>query len=115
MIINPDRRGRTAGGRYTHRPVIEFEPEDFPPESRYWQYRAQGVQQDLLRILGEANYTAFSLAAWPDEALADYTWRDLAEQGEAALKLAKTGERELNKLVAAAWCYKSSTEQGVKE
>jgi hypothetical protein len=114
MILNPDRRGRTAGGRYTSQPLTEFDPNDFSPESRYWQYRAQNIQQDLLRILGEADYVAFSLDAWPDESLADYTWRDLAEQGSAALCLARTGERDLKKLVAAAWCSQHSTEGGGK-
>ena len=36
MRINPDHRGRTSDGRATYRPLIQWDENDYPPDSKYW-------------------------------------------------------------------------------
>jgi 4-alpha-glucanotransferase len=74
MIINCDRRGRTAGGRITYRPLIQYEPDDFPPNSKYWHNRAMAAAKELVEKIGYEAYCQW-IDAGPDER----TWRELYE------------------------------------
>lgn len=104
MIINPDMKGRTVGGRYTWRPLVEVELDDFdyPPDSKFWMMDAQYYQGVLADELGLA-YKTLAELIWPGATIEEYTWRDISQQMQGALKAYRNGERDLNKLCVAAW------------
>lgn len=103
MIINQDHRGRTAGGRATWRPLIQYEPNDFPHDARIWMNTANNRMDQLRTILG-ADYPIWSELTWPEESIEEFTWRDIALMSQAALDAsAKDGMTDLRQLAAAAW------------
>ena len=73
MILNSDRRGRTAGGRTTYRPLIQLEPDDFPPDSKYWHGRARQVANELTDLVGYDAYCEFIDTSADESA----TWRQI--------------------------------------
>jgi len=89
MIINDDQRGRTAGGRYTWRPLVQLEPDDYPPDSVYWRLRFEAARRELERLVGQPGYRAWAGRTWPDdERLVRLSWREIAETVEAAIEKA---------------------------
>ena len=79
MIANHDHNGRTAAGKYTWRPAIQMEPDDFPPESKYWEGRARTATSRLLDMLSTEAFDK-----WLDDNVSDNdTWRAIAEKEEA--------------------------------
>ena len=114
MIVNPDHHGRTTGGRYTFRPLIEYEPDDFPPDSQYWEKRARYHMSDLGNILGNAAYASFAESTWPGAAIEEYSWKEISIQVEAAHKAALVGERDLCKLTVIAWEAFSQSKHSTK-
>lgn len=88
MIVNATHSGRTIGGRYAYRPLVQMEPDDFPPDSNYWAGRARYELGGLHDVMGEEWYQE-----WCDECIADTdTWKDIANK--AAEALAKALEQE---------------------
>jgi hypothetical protein len=85
MIHNDDSLGRTASGRYTHRPAVQPEPGDYPPDSRYWQRRFETARLDYERRFGRRTYRRWAERTWPGDTLSSLTWRSIAETVEAAL------------------------------
>ena len=102
MIINTDHIGRTAGGRYTYRPYLQMEPDDYPPNSIYWNMEFDQVHDELIDLIGE-KYLALGEMIWPLNTIEEYSWRDLTKQLGAAVNAYKLGERDLSKLCVAAW------------
>jgi hypothetical protein len=81
MIINTSHRGRTATGKYAYRPLLEPEPDDFPPDSIYWENQAWDAHDRLIDVLGVDAYLA-----WVEENISDGdTWRAIAEKEEGKL------------------------------
>lgn len=71
MITNQDHRGSTAGGRFTHRSLVQLEPDDFPPDSKYWRNTAKDAAVKLVEKIGYAAY-----CRWIDDG-PERTWREL--------------------------------------
>jgi hypothetical protein len=102
MILNTDHRGQTAGGRYTYRPYIEMEPDDYPPNSQFWSLAFDQHKADLISLIG-SQYTELAEMIWPKDTIEEYTWKELTKQLGGALNAYKLGERNLCKLCVAAW------------
>lgn len=85
MIHNYDNLGRTASGRYTRRPAVQLEPDDYPPDSRYWQRRFETARLDFERRCGRRAYRRWAERTWPGDTLSTLTWRTIAETVEALL------------------------------
>ena len=102
MIVNADHKGRTFGGRTTFRPLIEYEPGDYPPDSRFWRSAADATTNKLRDRLGES-YPLWAELTWPGESIEEFTWRDVTEMSQAALDALKRGETDPKHLAAAAW------------
>ena len=111
MIINPDHRGRTAGGRTTYRALVTYEPDDYHPDSKYWQLRAHDVQVQLADLLGSSDYRAWADLVWPGATIEEFSWRTIYQQTNAALGAALLGERDLQNLCGIAWHSQHSTTQ----
>ena len=111
MIINADHKGRTVGGHFTWQPLLEPEPDDFPPDSRAWMNTAENALNKMRDNLN-GQYETWSELVWPGNSLQrdDFSWRDMYEMTEAALADYDKGERDIKKLAAAAW-----TAMGVKD
>ena len=102
MIINRDHKGRTQSGKITYRPLIQFEPDDFPPDSLYWGKSACAAQKALADQVGAKKYNAWRKIVWPGDTIYEFTWRQLYKAFQAALTLA-TIHRERNiRLLAKA-------------
>lgn len=102
MIINTDRKGRTVGGRFTRRDLIEYEANDFPPDSKFWMQCAKTAAADLRGLVGDEQYAVWAELVWPGATIDALSWRSIAEMNEAALALADKGERNLETLARAA-------------
>ena len=102
MINNQDHIGRTAGGRYAYRPYLQMEPDDYPPNSLYWNMAYDQVHDELIDLIGE-KFLALADQIWPDNTIEEYSWRDLTKQLGGAINAYKLGERNLCKLCVAAW------------
>lgn len=95
--------GRTAGGRFTYAGILAFSTEDdFPPDSKYWRQYAMKACNKLADIIGDDAYFQFGDICWPEKTIEDLTWRTICEMAEAAILLAKDGERDVQKLASAA-------------
>lgn len=80
MIVNTSCRGRTSGGRYAYRPIVELEPDDYPPDSNFWAGRARYELSILRESLGDERYQE-----WVDECITDQdVWKDLATKAATA-------------------------------
>lgn len=72
MRVNPDHRGHTVGGRYVWRPLLQPEPDDFPPDSKYWLLAAR-KELSALQELDKA------WESWYNNTIPDYaTCKDIA-------------------------------------
>ena len=74
MRINPDHRGRTADGRATYRPLIQWDEDDYPPDSKYWQGLANQAAKQLAARMGYEPY-----CEWIDAQEEPAHWRGLYE------------------------------------
>lgn len=74
MRVNPDHRGRTSDGRATYRPLIQFDENDYPPESKYWMSLAHQAAKQLAERMGYEPY-----CAWIDAQEEPAHWRELYE------------------------------------
>jgi len=87
MIINDDQCGRTVGGRFARRARVQCEPDDYPPDCRYWRLRFAAARRELERRLGRPGYCAWAARTWPDDTqLCLLPWRTIAETAEAAIE-----------------------------
>lgn len=84
MRVNPDHKGRTSDGRATYRPLIQWEEDDYPPDSKYWQLLANQAAKRLAERMG---YEAY--CDWIDAQDEPAHWKALHE-------LIKAKELELN-------------------
>lgn len=95
--------GRTAGGRFAYAGVLSLSTEeDFPPDSKYWKMYAMRAIRQLVEIIGDDAYFQFGDICWPGQTIQELTWRTICEMTEAAVELAKGGERDAEKLAGAA-------------
>jgi hypothetical protein len=85
MRYNTSHRGRTDGGRYTYRPLVEYEPDDFPADSNYWHGRAMTEVKGLIEVLGKKAYNEWCIENVDDKGL---TWKDIANLAAEATKKA---------------------------
>jgi hypothetical protein len=72
MRINPDNKGQTHEGKYVWRPLIQHEPDDFPPNSKFWLLRAR-KELDVLQGI-DNSWEEWYNNEIPDEA----TCKDIA-------------------------------------
>lgn len=92
MNTNPDRRGRTADGRATYRPLVEYTEDDYPPESKYWHGCAMQAARQLSGLMG---YDAY--CEWLDQQEEPAHWRglfDLIQAKQAELSLSQNSTTE---------------------
>lgn len=101
MILNPDHRGQTEGGHYTYRPLIQYEPNDFPPDSRFWKNTANFVM-DQLRTILKNDYPIWAEITWPGTTIQSFSWRQIAQMSQAALNACKVQITDIDLLAAAA-------------
>lgn len=95
--------GRTNSGRFAYAGVLSYSTEDdFPPESKYWKSYAMGAAHKLAKIIGNDAYFEFGEICWPGDTIQLFTWRTICEMIEEAIPLAESGERDAEKLAAAA-------------
>lgn len=83
MRINPNHRGRTSDGKATYRPLIQWDEDDYPPDSNYWHGCAMQACQGLSLRMGYEPY-----CAWLDAQEDPAHWRalhDLVKAKEAEL------------------------------
>lgn len=102
MIVNADHRGQTESGRYTYRPFLQPEPDDFPPDSLYWQMAFKQAREEIADMIGEDCMSLFD-QIWPQNTIEEYSWKELAKQLGGAINAYKLGERNLSKICVAAW------------
>ena len=102
MIINTDPKGRTVGGRFTRRDLIEYEANDFPADSLFWKQAARGSADALAAVVGGERYATWADLVWPGETIQTFSWRSIAEMNEAAIRLAMSGQHDLTSLARAA-------------
>jgi hypothetical protein len=102
MILHTDHRGQTAGGRYTYRPLVEYEPNDFPPDSLFWKNTAEDAMDRLRELLG-VEYPLWAELTWPGTSIQEFTWYDLAQMSLLALGAYKMGKTDPKVLAAEAW------------
>jgi hypothetical protein len=86
--------------------------EDFPPDSMYWRRYALGAIDATIDVLGDDAAHELRELVFPNITIQSFTWRTICEMLEESLKLARAGERDLEKLAAVAH---AKLEQLVKE
>jgi hypothetical protein len=97
MRINPNHRGRTSDGKATYRTLIEWDEDDYPPDSKYWMSLAHQAAKRLAERMGYEPY-----CEWIDAQEEPAHWRGLYD-------LVKAKESELDGIGAQ---LQDSTVQG---
>lgn len=97
MNVNVDRCGRTAGGKATYRPLVQWDEEDYPPDSNYWRSCALGAAGRLSERIGFEEY-----CAWLDAQGEPAHWRALYDLiHEKELEHSLSSEIQINTLEGA--------------
>ena len=94
MIIHQDLLGRN-GGKFAHRPRVEYEPNDYHPDSNYWKYDAIQARAELAQLIGVANYNLWSEMTWPGETINVHTFKELSQEFRVAIALGKEDKLKL--------------------
>jgi len=98
-----DNRGRSASGKYTWKGALSvMADDDFPPDSPYWRRYALGAIDATIDVLGDDAAHELRELVFPNITIQSFTWRTICEMLEESLKLARAGERDLEKLAAVA-------------
>ena len=87
MIINSDTRGRSLTGKFARRPLIEYEPDDFPPDSMYWKSCAMQEGLRLSNKIGAENAHIWAEMQWPGDTVNNFTFKEIALEFRGVLKL----------------------------
>jgi len=101
MIVNTDSRGRTETGRYTWRPMIQMEADDYPPDSKYWDLATGNMQNAIIKIM--PNWDELAELIWPGSSIEEYSWKQISFAIKGALKGYQSGVRDLSQLCCMAW------------
>jgi hypothetical protein len=80
MIINANHKGRNTTGDYAYRPLLEPEPDDFVPNSRYWELRMLDATERLMELMGTDSYLVWIDAELTDEDTAKDVERKASEK-----------------------------------
>lgn len=98
----PDHRGRGESGRFTWKGTLSvMSDNDFPPDSLYWRGYALGAMDAFKELLQDKAGDCIELI-FPGKTIQSYTWRTICEMIEAAVKLARAGEQDIQKIAEAA-------------
>ncbi len=85
MIIL-DQQERTLSGKFTRKPHLVYEPDDFPPDSLYWKIEATQEGLRLSKLIGSDNAHLWCEMTWPGDAIDKLTFKEIAQGFQSAIE-----------------------------